>query len=91
MASIDRRDFFRASAVGATYLAATPYALAKAGSAKNTGRVDANGKLRLASVGTGGKGKEDLQQISSSPRVEVVALCDVDDSAEHLGWAAEKL
>src|SRR5207249_4812148 len=43
-----------------------------------------------ASVGTGGKGKEDLQQISSSPRVEVVALCDVDDSAEHLGWAAEK-
>ncbi|HEX3598745.1 MAG TPA: Gfo/Idh/MocA family oxidoreductase, partial [Lacipirellulaceae bacterium] len=51
--------------------------------------ADKNGKLRLASIGTGGKGAEDLKEISASPRVEVVALCNVDDSQPHLGWAAE--
>jgi predicted dehydrogenase len=80
MARIDRRDFLRSSAAGAGYLA--------------MGRVsraaDANGKLRLASIGTGGKGRDDLENISASPRVEVVALCNVDESADHLGWAAAK-
>lgn len=90
MARIDRRDFFRASAVGAAYLATTPYVSAKPGGAKSSGATDLNGKLRLASIGTGGKGLDDLQNISASPRVEVVALCDVDSSHAHLGWAAEK-
>ena len=49
-----------------------------------------NGKLRLAAIGTGGKGQDDLLSISASPRVEVVALCDVDDSQPHLGWAVEE-
>jgi predicted dehydrogenase len=88
MGYLDRRDFLRASAVGAAYLATSQVAGAKpqaAGSAK-----DVNGKLRLAAIGNGGKGRDDLQSISASPRVEVVALCDVDSSQEHLGWAAEK-
>ena len=88
MANIDRRNFLRASAAGAAFLATAPVAGAKpqaAGSAK-----DLNGKLRLAAIGTGGKGQDDLQSISASPRVEVVALCDVDSSHDHLGWAAEK-
>src|SRR5262249_12782284 len=59
---------------------------AKAGS----GSPDLNAKLRLAAIGNGGKGQDDLQNISESPRVEVVALCDVDSSHDHLGWAAEK-
>src|SRR3954467_5140190 len=83
MAHIDRRNFLRASAVGVGY-----FALAgTAGAARST---DVNGKLRYAAIGTGGKGKEDLEQISSSPRVEVVAICNVDESEPHLGWAAEK-
>ena len=88
MANIDRRNFLRTSAAGAAFLATAPYAGAKpqaAGSAK-----DLNGKLRLAAIGNGGKGQDDLQSISASPRVEVVALCDVDSSHDHLGWAAEK-
>jgi predicted dehydrogenase len=85
MARIDRRDFLRASAIGAGYLATNRAALAKV-----AGRKDLNGKLRYAAIGAGGKGKDDLEQISASPRVEVVALCDVDDSKDHLGWAAEK-
>src|SRR6187431_3239028 len=43
-----------------------------------------------SAIGKGGKGQDDLQSISASPRVEVVALCDVDSSHDHLGWAAEK-
>jgi predicted dehydrogenase len=76
----DRRGFLAASAWGAAQLITSHTARAK----------DVNGKLRLASVGTGGKGKDDLQSISASPRVEVVALCNVDESEPHLGWATEK-
>jgi predicted dehydrogenase len=49
-----------------------------------------NGKLRLAAVGTGNKGADDLREISASPRLEVAAICDVDSSKAHLGWAAEQ-
>jgi hypothetical protein len=80
MATINRRGFLRASAAGASYLAIGQSARAK----------DVNGKLRLAAIGNGGKGRDDLENISASPRVEVVALCDVDSSQPHLGWAAEK-
>jgi predicted dehydrogenase len=76
----DRRDFLRASALGAAQLAFAPYARA----------FDLNGKLRVAAVGTGNRGREDLLAVAASPRVEVAALCDVDQSAAHFGWAVEK-
>src|SRR3954452_25640260 len=88
MKNLDRRDFLRASAMGAAYLAASQVVGAKSQAAARA--KDLNGKLRLAAVGNGGKGQDDLQSISASPRVEVVALCDVDSSHDHLGWAAEK-
>ncbi|KAA5547294.1 Gfo/Idh/MocA family oxidoreductase [Roseiconus nitratireducens] len=50
----------------------------------------ANERLRVASVGTGGKGWSDLNGVAASPVVQVVALCDIDDSEQHLGRAAEK-
>ncbi len=50
----------------------------------------ANEKLNLAAVGTGGKGTSDLGGVAASPSVQVTALCDIDSSAKHLGWAAEK-
>ena len=75
----DRRSFLRVSAAGAAGLAMGRTVRAK----------DVNGKLRLAAIGTGGKGQDDLQSISASPRVEVVALCNIDDSKPHLGWAVE--
>src|SRR5690349_7245061 len=52
--------------------------------------LGANGRLRVASVGTGGKGWSDLTATTASPHVEVVALCDIDESKEHLGRAAEQ-
>ncbi len=50
----------------------------------------ANERLRLASIGVGGKGWDDLTQVAASPQVEVAALCDIDESSRHLGRAAER-
>lgn len=50
----------------------------------------ANERLSLASIGTGGKGQSDLDGVAASPAVQVTALCDIDSSAKHLGWAKEK-
>jgi predicted dehydrogenase len=49
-----------------------------------------NGRLRIASIGTGGKGWSDLVATAASPHVDVVALCNIDEGPEHLGRAAEK-
>ena len=76
----NRRGFLQLSAAGVAGLAL---------SRRGTAATDSNGKLRLAAIGTGRKGRDDLEQISKSPRVEVVALCNVDDSQLHLGWAVE--
>ena len=50
----------------------------------------ANEKLRVASVGVGGKGWSDVTSVAASPQVAVVALCDIDETPQHLGRAAEK-
>ncbi len=50
----------------------------------------ANERLRVASIGPGVKGWSDLTRRGGEPAVEVVALCDIDSSAMHLGRAAEK-
>ncbi|MGH7171460.1 MAG: Gfo/Idh/MocA family protein, partial [Gemmataceae bacterium] len=49
----------------------------------------ANERLRVASVGVNGKGWSDHTSVAASPHVEIVALCDVDEGAEHLGKAAK--
>jgi predicted dehydrogenase len=76
----NRRSFLQVSAAGAATLALGRTARA----------ADDNGKLRLAAVGVGNRGRADLLSIAASPRVEVVALCDVDETEPHLGGAAQK-
>jgi predicted dehydrogenase len=77
-----RRQFLGSSAaIGAASL------LPASGWAKIAG---ANGKLRIASIGCGGKGWSDLVATAASPHVDVVALCNIDESKDHLGRAAEK-
>jgi len=77
-----RRQFVQnvASAGGAVALSALSYSRVQG----------ANDRLRIASIGTGGKGWSDLNGVAASPSVEVAALCNIDHSAEHLGRAAEK-
>jgi predicted dehydrogenase len=50
----------------------------------------ANDKLRVAAVGCGGKGQSDINGVAASPQVAYVALCDIDSTEKHLGWAAKK-
>jgi predicted dehydrogenase len=76
----DRRGFLRASAAGAAFLLVPRSARA----------ADVNGKLRVAAIGTGNKGRSDLAAVAASERVEVSALCNVDASKKHLGWAVEE-
>jgi predicted dehydrogenase len=77
-----RRQFVRTVAVAGTALALP---------AASYSRVyGANERLNLASIGTGGKGSSDLNGVAASSAVQVVALCDIDSSSKHLGWAVEK-
>jgi len=76
-----RRDFLKHSVIAG----------ASAFTAASWSRVyGANEKLNLASVGCGGKGWSDLEGTTKSPHVNVVALCDIDETTNHLGRAAEK-
>ncbi|MFZ4732070.1 MAG: Gfo/Idh/MocA family protein [Pirellulales bacterium] len=52
--------------------------------------LGANERVRIASIGCGGKGFSDLLDTAKSPHAEVVALCNIDESKAHLGAAAEK-
>ncbi|HTK78133.1 MAG TPA: Gfo/Idh/MocA family oxidoreductase [Gemmataceae bacterium] len=74
-----RRRFLKRGAIGtATLLSAGSWSRV----------LGANDKLRLASVGTGGKGRSDLNGVAESPYIAVAALCDIDDGPQHIGWAA---
>lgn len=77
-----RRRFLKQVAVAGTGLSV---------SAVSWSRVyGANDRLNVASIGTGGKGWSDLTGVAASPQVQIAALCDVDESNQHLGRAAEK-
>jgi predicted dehydrogenase len=77
-----RREFFRKSSIAASALALS--------AASYSPLLGANERLRLASIGTGGKGASDLTGVAASSAVQVVALCNIDSSKNHLGWAVEK-
>ncbi len=82
MSRSTRRDFLKHSVVAGASAAFT---------AASWSRVyGANDKLNIASVGPGGKGWSDLTETTKSPHVNVVALCDIDESTNFLGRAAEK-
>jgi len=69
---VSRRTFLRGTAAATL---AAPFAF-------RTGRaaVSPNGKLQHACIGTGGMGVGDLENFRQHPRLEVVALCDVDEN-----------
>lgn len=49
-----------------------------------------NDQLHVGCVGVGGKGWSDMMETAKSPHVTIQAICDIDDSAMHLGRAAEQ-
>jgi predicted dehydrogenase len=78
---VSRRRFIQksaAAAIGAPFVMRLPILAAAA-----------NAKLNHACIGVGGMGAGDLQNFLSHPRVQIVALCDVD--ANTLNSAAKKV
>lgn len=81
LTSLSRRQLLQQAAIGTVATL----------SAASWSRVyGANEKLRVASIGNGGKGWDDLNQVAASPQVRIVALCDVDTSEPFMGRAAKK-
>ncbi|MBV8818492.1 MAG: Gfo/Idh/MocA family oxidoreductase, partial [Acidobacteriaceae bacterium] len=73
---MNRRTFFMSTAAMGSALAATT-------------TKSANDTVRIASVGLRGRGKSHLQAFTTLPNVDLVALCDVDQSV--LNAAVEKV
>jgi predicted dehydrogenase len=68
-----RRKFIRNAAVtGAGFIIVPRHVLGR-------GYLAPSDKLNIAGIGVGGKGASDLAEFAKSPRVNIVALCDVDD------------
>ncbi len=71
--SISRRNFVRnAAMVGAGFFIVPRHVLGR-------GFIAPSDKLNIAGIGVGGKGHSDLFEFAKSPKVNIVALCDVDD------------
>jgi predicted dehydrogenase len=66
---IDRRDFLKAGA-GAAAVAAF----------QTKTVLGANDRVRVAVIGTRGRGLNHMQSIKATPNVELAAICDIDES-----------
>ncbi len=70
---LSRRKFIRNTAiVGSGFFIIPRHVLGR-------GFIAPSDKLNIAGIGAGGKGTSDLAEFAKSPRVNIVALCDVDD------------
>ena len=71
--NISRRNFVKNTALTAGGFMIVPrHVLGR-------GFVAPSDKLNIAGIGAGGKGEDDLKNFSQSPKVNIVAFCDVDD------------
>jgi len=70
---VSRRRF-----LGRTTLAAAAFQVIPGSILGLNGATSANNKLNLAAVGASGQGRSDLDSLTKSGQVNVVALCDVD-------------
>lgn len=68
-----RRDFLKNTSLAAAGFFIVPrHVLGR-------GFIAPSDKLNVAGIGVGGKGTSDLASFAKSPKVNIVALCDVDD------------
>ncbi|MBQ6533566.1 MAG: Gfo/Idh/MocA family oxidoreductase, partial [Opitutales bacterium] len=70
----DRRQFLKNSALLGSA------AMFTGGAARAADKICKNGKLRVAAVGVGGRGRAIIDAFRNAPEVKLVAFCDVDDS-----------
>ncbi len=81
-----RRQFLRTATVAGL---AAPFFVSCRSTHASRAPVSPNGKLNHACVGVGGMGWVDLHNFMSHPKVQIVALCDVD--ANNLEKAAKEV
>lgn len=79
---MNKRDFLKKSSLGVAGLAIAPSLI------MCKSETVIKDRLRTAHIGVGGMGRADLDAISSHPKVDVTALCDVD---ANMLSAAKKL
>ncbi len=84
---MDKREFLKKSAILASSTAIIPSLMVSCKEEKKEVKIVLE-RVRTAHIGVGNMGAEDLRDISSHAKVDVVALCDVD--ATYLA-AASKL
>ena len=70
-AALNRRSFLKSSAAAAAVFSLPRFNIAQAG-------VAANSKINLACIGIGNRGWAAVGEMMKDPRVNIVAICDVD-------------
>ena len=84
--SISRRNFLKAGAVGASAMAFAPSVLASrlpAAIGRGKKKPAGNGKVDVAFIGIGNRGREVFEKFQATGLVNVIALCDVDMGAKQ--------
>ena len=75
-----RRDFIKSSALAFAGISLIPRHVLG-----GPGFIAPSDKLRVASIGIGGMGYGDLSGVHKSGKVDIIALCDVDDTRAAKG------
>ena len=78
--SITRRRFLAGSTKTVSALALAPALLAHAEEAGDRRRLSPNDKLNIAFIGVTGRGGDNINDITGAEEVNVVALCDVNET-----------
>ena len=78
--SITRRQFVTTSTKAVSAIAAANMLLQPGRAPAAPRRLSPNEKLNIAFIGVGGRGGDNLHEITAAEDVNVVALCDVDEN-----------
>lgn len=75
MSNKSRRDFIRTGAMATAGFFIVPRHVLG-----GPGYIAPSDRLNIAGIGAGGKGASDLSEFAKSPKVNIVAMCDVDEA-----------
>jgi predicted dehydrogenase len=78
--TITRRRFLADSTKAVSALTVAPALISRAAALGDRRALSANDKLNLAFIGVAGRGGDNINEITSVEEVNVIALCDVDET-----------
>src|SRR5262245_46661490 len=77
---LSRRRFLADSTKAASVFAIVPSLAARADAPGDRRRLSANDKINVAFIGVAGRGVDNIGGVTSAEEVNVVAICDVDET-----------